>query len=136
MKFRPARREVDADLIDLASLLYRRCFRYMVAVKIVVKSSLIRKIPNVGCSMRSGQPSGVGENDINNDQTSYDRLLSSQLDGGQQNRLRYRRFNGAYNTAFCDICNISPAVENANENPSPSGRGRRAKSPRSASPIG
>ena len=58
MKFRSARREVDADLIDLASLLYRRGFRYMVAVKIVFKSRLIRKIPSVGYSMRSGQPSG------------------------------------------------------------------------------
>jgi len=54
MKFRPARREVDADLIDLASFLYRRGFRYMVAVKIVFKSRLIRKIPSAGCSMRSG----------------------------------------------------------------------------------
>jgi len=28
----------------------------------------------------------------------------------------YRRFNGAYNTAFCNICNISPAVDDADEN--------------------
>src|SRR6266567_3450547 len=132
MKFRPASREVDADLIDLASFPYRRRFRYMVAVKIVVKSSLIRKIPNMGCSMRSGQPSGGSYNNINNGQTSYDRLLSSQLDSEHQNGLRYRRFNGAYNTAFCDICNISPAVDNADENPLPLGEAdaRRARAAR------
>ena len=44
----------------------------------------------------------------------------------------YRRFNGAYNTAFCNICNISPAVDNANENPFPLGEAdaRRARAAR------
>jgi len=40
----------------------------------------------------------------------------------------YRRFNGAYNTAFCNICNISPAVDNADETPLPK-RDRGAKIP-------
>ena len=41
----------------------------------------------------------------------------------------YRRFNGAYNTAFCNICNISPAMDNASLRERPTREERAQRQP-------
>ena len=59
-KFRTASREVDADLIDIALLADRRRFGYVIAVKIVFKTSPVREIVGVDGPVRCGYPSGGG----------------------------------------------------------------------------